>query len=177
MTPTGSTYFVSGSSGSGRNMALRGHLDASREIRPNPPDWGYLYNFHDATQPLPVVLPCGEMRIFARDMDELVETCRTDIPAAFESDDYSHRIQQVMEEIQRDRQAINQRIEEEARALGFTLSFTQVGINPVPMHSEGRPLTQEEFGQLPREAQDETSVEVRGSSAHDNARRCLSSAA
>ena len=151
----GFNIFVSGATGSGRNVALQGHLERIAGDKPNPPDWGYLYNFQDATQPLPVVLPCGEMRVFAHDMNELIETCRTDIPAAFESDDYSNRIQQVMEEIQREQHSIRQRMEGEAQARGFTISFTQVGINPVPMHPEGRPLTQEEFGQLPREAQDE----------------------
>ena len=151
----GFNIFVSGAPGSGRNVALQGHLERIAGDRPNPPDWGYLYNFQDATQPVPVVLPCGEMRIFARDMNELIETCRTEIPAAFESDDYGNRIQQVMEEIQREQHSIRQRMDGEAQARGFTISFTQVGINPVPMHPEGRPLTQEEFGQLPRETQDE----------------------
>ena len=151
----GFNIFVSGAPGSGRNAALQGHLERIAGDKPNPPDWGYLYNFQDATQPVPVVLPCGAMRVFARDMNELIEACRTEIPAAFESDDYGNRIQQVMEEIQREQHSIRQRMEGEARARGFTISFTQVGINPVPMHSEGRPLTQEEFGQLPREARDE----------------------
>ena len=151
----GFNIFVSGAPGTGRNKALRGHLEHVAAGKPNPPDWGYLYNFHDATQPVSVALPCGEMRLFARDMDELVETCRTEIPAAFESDDYSHRIQEVVDEIQRERQAITQRIEADAQAHGFTLSFTQIGITPVPLHPDGRSLTQEEFGRLPREAQEE----------------------
>ena len=151
----GFNIFVSGAPGSGRNVALRGHLERIAGDKPNPPDWGYLYNFRDTTQPVPVVLPCGEMRVFARDMNELIGTCQTEIPAAFESDDYSNRIQQVMEEFQKEQLSIRQRMEGEAQARGFTISFTQVGINPVPMHPEGRPLTQEEFGQLPKEAQDE----------------------
>ena len=151
----GFNIFVSGAPGTGRNTALREILGRVAVGKPNPPDWGYLYNFQDTTQPIPVALPCGEMRVFARDMNELIETCRAEIPAAFENDDYSHRIQQVLEEVQRERQSITQRIEGEARARGFTLSITQVGMTPVPLHPEGRALTQEEFGRLPREAQDE----------------------
>ena len=151
----GFNIFVSGAPGTGRNTALREILGRVAVGKPNPPDWSYLYNFQDTTQPIPVALPCGEMRVFARDMNELIETCRAEIPAAFENDDYSHRIQQVLEEVQRERQSITQRIEGEARARGFTLSITQVGITPVPLHPEGRALAQEEFGRLPREAQDE----------------------
>ena len=151
----GFNIFVSGAPGTGRNNALRERLEKVAAGKPSPPDWGYLYNFQDSTQPVSVALPCGEMRVFARDMDELIETCRAEIPAAFESDDYAHRVQEVVDEIQRERQAITQRIEGEARARGFTLSFTQVGITPVPLHPEGRALTQEEFGRLPREALEE----------------------
>ena len=151
----GFNLFVSGLPGTGRNTAIREYLDRVARDKPNPPDWGYLYNFHDPAQPIPVALPCGEMRTFARDVDELIHTCRAEIPSAFESDDYAHRIQQVMEEIQRERQTVTDQIESDARAQGFTLSFTQVGITPVPLHPEGRALTPEEFSQLPKEAQEE----------------------
>ena len=151
----GFNIFVSGAPGTGRNKALQDHLDCVAAGKPNPPDWGYLYNFQDVTQPVSVALPCGEMRVFAYDMEGLIETCRAEIPAAFESNEYSHRVQEAVDAIQRERLAITQRIEVEARARGFTLSFTQVGITPMPMHPEGRGLTQEEFGHLPREAQEE----------------------
>ncbi len=151
----GFNIFVSGAPGTGRNTALRGYLERVAVNKPNPPDWGYVHNFQDPNQPVPISLPCGAMRDFAKDMDELIETCRTEIPAAFESDDYAHRIQQVVDDIQRQRQSITQQIEGQAQAQGFTLSFTQVGITPAPLHPEGRALTQEEFAQLPKEVQDE----------------------
>ncbi len=151
----GFNIFVSGAPGTGRNTALRGYLGRVAVDKPNPPDWGYVHNFQDPNQPVSISLPCGAMRDFAMDMDELIETCRTEIPAAFESDDYAHRIQQVVDDVQRQRQSITQQIEGEAQARGFTLSFTQVGITPVPMHPEGRELTQDEFGQLPKNVQDE----------------------
>ena len=151
----GFNIFVSGAPGSGRNSALRSFLDRIAVTKANPPDWAYVYNFHDPTQPVPIELPCGMMRNFAQDMDQLTETCRAEIPAAFESDDYTHRVEEVMGDIQRQRQAINEDLESQARAKGFTISSTQVGTTPVPLHPEGRPLTQEEFGGLPESAQDQ----------------------
>ena len=53
-----------------------------------------------------------------------------------------------MLEIQQQRQSINEELEFQARTRGFGISSTQVGITPVPLHPEGRPLTQDEFGQL-----------------------------
>ncbi len=151
----GYNIFVSGYPGVGRNAALRKYMERVSVTRPNPPDWGYVHNFQDPAQPIPISLPCGAMRELAQDMDQLVETCRAEIPAAFESDDYTHRIQQVTEDIQRQRQSITRQVENQAQAQGFTISFTQVGITPVPLHPEGRALTQEEFTRLPKEAQDE----------------------
>ena len=149
----GFNIFVSGAPGSGRNSALRSFLDRIAIPKANPPDWAYVYNFQDPTQPAPIELPCGMMRNFALDMDHLTEICRAEIPAAFESDDYTHRVEEVMGEIQRQRQAINDDLESQARAKGFTISSTQVGITPIPLHPEGHPLMQEEFGGLAEAAQ------------------------
>ena len=144
----GFNVFVSGAPGTGRSSALRSYLDRIAPGRPNPPDWGYVYNFQEPTQPVPISLPCGMMRELCDDMDQLIETCRARLPNAFESDDYTHRVEEVMAEIQQKRQTINEDLEFQARARGFAVSSTQVGITPVPLHPEGRPLTQDEFGQL-----------------------------
>ena len=144
----GFNVFVSGALGTGRSSALRSYLDRIAPGRPNPPDWGYVHNFQEPTQPVPISLPCGMMRELRDDMDQLIETCRARLPNAFESDDYTRRVEEVMVEIQQRRQAVNEDLEFQARARGFTVSTTQVGITPVPLHPDGRPLTQDEFGQL-----------------------------
>ena len=145
----GFNVFVSGAPGTGRSSALRSYLDRIAPVRPNPPDWGYVHNFQEPTQPSPISLPCGMMRELRDDMDQLIETCRARLPNAFESDDYTRRVEEVMVEIQQKRQAINEDLELQARARGFAISSTQVGITPVPLHPDGCPLTQDEFGQLP----------------------------
>ena len=150
----GFNVFVSGTPGTGRSSALRSYLDRIAPSRPNPPDWGYVHNFQEPTQPVPISLPCGMMRELRDDMDQLIETCRARLPNAFESDDYTRRVEEVMVEIQQRRQSVNEDLEFQARARGFTVSTTQVGITPVPLHPDGRPLTQEEFGQLSGDERD-----------------------
>ena len=118
------------------------------------PTWGYLHNFRDPAQPVAISLPCGMMRLLSQDMEELVDTCRSEIPRAFESDDYTHRVEEVMKGIQDRRKALTDELEEEAQKEGFTLNFNQVGITPVPL-VEGRPITQEEFGRLPDELREQ----------------------
>jgi lon-related putative ATP-dependent protease len=60
-----------------------------------------------------------------------------------------------MAEIQAQRQALTEKLEQEAQSKGFTLSFAQVGITPVPLSPEGRPLSQEEFNALPDNLREE----------------------
>ena len=102
-----------------------------------------------------ISLACGTMKVLKRDMDDLVETCQREIPAAFESEDYSHRVEEVTKAIQAKRQAMTSELEE-ARKEGFALTFAQVGISPVPL-LDGRPMTQEEFARVPDTIREELS--------------------
>ena len=143
----GFNLFISGIPGTGRNTALKVHLQREAAKKPTPPDLGYVHNFQDPFQPVAISLACGMMRDLSRDMDNLVDTCRREIPRVFESDDYTHRIEEVIKEVQVKRQTLTTELEQEAQKIGFGLTFSQVGITPVPL-AEGRTMTQEEFGQL-----------------------------
>lgn len=154
----GYNLFVAGLPGTGRNTALKSYLDRVSVQKEVPPDWGYVHNFDDPSQPKAISLPCGMMRELSRDMDNIIDTCRHQIPLAFESNDYGHRIEDVMKDIQAKRQQMTDTLEQEAQKEGFTLQSTQVGITPVPL-IEGRPMTQEEFTGLSDEDRD--SIRIR----------------
>ena len=143
----GFNLFVSGMPGTGRNTALRSQVERIAAGKQDPPDWGYVYNFADPAQPLAISLPCGMVKQLARDMDELVDTCISEIPRAFESDDYSHRVEEVMKSIQAKRQELTSETERVAQAAGFALTSTAAGVTPVPV-KDGQPMTQEEFASL-----------------------------
>ena len=146
----GFNLFISGPPGTGRNTALRSHLERIAEGKEVPPDWGYVHNFQDPSQPVAISLPCGMMRELATDMNGLVSSCRQEIPAVFDSDEYTHRVEEVMKEVQDKRQLMTTELEQAAQKEGFTLSFAQIGITPVPLE-QGRPMTQEEFASISEE--------------------------
>ena len=110
----GFNIFVSGAPGTGRNTALRECMERVAQDKPNPPDWGYLHNFRDPSQPVAVALPGGEMRAFSWDMDELVQTCRAEIPSKSESLGLAKRFQLVISvlETMRDKYAGRGELEE-----------------------------------------------------------------
>ena len=102
----GFNLFISGLPGTGRNTALRSYVERIAIDKPVPPDWGYAHNFQEPAQPVAVSLPCGMMRMLVQDMDELVDTCRREIPSAFESDDYTHRMEEAVKQVEVKRQAM-----------------------------------------------------------------------
>ena len=143
----GFNLFIAGPSGTGRNTALRSYVERIALKKPVPPDWGYVYNFQDSAQPVAVSLPCGMLQQLSQQMDDLVDTCRREIPRAFESDDYAHSVEEVMKDVQARRQAITNELEKSALAEGFALTSGQAGITPVPL-KDGRPMSQEDFAGL-----------------------------
>lgn len=149
----GFNLFIAGPSGTGRNTALRAHVERIALEKPVPPDWGYVYNFQDPAHPVAISLPCGMFRRLRQQMDELIDTCRRDIPKAFESDDYTHRIEDVAKAVRSRRQAVTDEMESAANAQGFTLIQGPAGVSPVPLKGN-RPMSQEEFSTLPADLHD-----------------------
>ena len=150
----GFNLFIAGPSGTGRNTALRSYVERIAVKKPVPPDWGYVYNFQDSAQPVAVSLPSGMLKQLSRQMDDLVDTCRREIPRAFESDDYAHRVEEVMKDVQARRQAITNELEKLALAEGFALTSGQAGITPVPL-KDSRPMSQEDFAVLPEDEREQ----------------------
>ena len=148
----GFNLFISGPPGTGRRTAVRRHVERLATDKPIPPDWGYVHNFQDPPQPLPISHPGGMVRILAADMNELIETVGQDVPRAFEGDDYRERMEKAMEGIQTRRQEMTAGMEQAARQAGFVLASTQVGLTPLPVIN-GKPASQEVFATLPAEEQ------------------------
>ena len=129
-------------------------MERTASTKPIPADWGYVYNFQKPSQPVAISLPCGMMKMLAQDMEDLVGNCRREIPNAFDSDFYRHRMEEVMKGIQEERQAMTSGMEKAAREAGFSLSSTPAGVTPVLIR-EGEPMTQEDYGALPEEEREQ----------------------
>ena len=153
ISESGFNLFVSGPPGTGRSTALATHLEQAARARAIPPDWGYVYNFQDHSQPQPISLPCGNMRALATDMDDLVDTVRQDIPRAFESDDYTERMEAAMQQLQAQREELTGALDKVAIESGFALRFTQAGIASFPV-KDGQPLSDLEYAALPEAEQE-----------------------
>ncbi|MDA1188137.1 MAG: AAA family ATPase [Chloroflexi bacterium] len=149
----GFNLFVAGPAGSGRNSALKKRLNKIGFTRRPPNDWGYVHNFQDPAQPKAISLPCGLLVEFGKDMENLVTECSQEIPKAFESDDYAHRLEETMKGIEARRQELTKKMEQDSLAEGFVITSGQAGITPVPV-KDGRAITQEEYAALTEDQQE-----------------------
>jgi lon-related putative ATP-dependent protease len=146
--------YVSGQHGTGRMTTVKMYLQQIARKQPKPPDWCYVNNFEDPYKPKALTLPAGRGYEFQRDVLEFIGRARTEIPKAFENDEYSSQRDQIF----RDSDDLkNKQLEElkvEADTLGFFPEKTQTGIILLPI-VDGKTLTVEELQSMPVEKQNE----------------------
>jgi predicted ATP-dependent protease len=156
----GFNVFVAGPAGSGRTTSVRALVKRTAVSRPYAPDWCYLHNFDDPSQPVAVRLPGGRGPELAHDLDELIASCRREIPRVFEGEQYQQRRAAVGHQLQEQRDQIVDQARKQARQLGFDLQMSQMGIATIPLLEPGKPLTPEAFELLP----DTKKAEIRANS-------------
>lgn len=168
----GFNIYVAGRPGTGRNSSVGAHTAKKAKTEPPPPDWCYVYNFHDPYRPRAIRLACGRGPEFASDMDEFVKAARNEIPRAFESENYEKRRNEILEVIQHRRDALLVELQGEASEMGFSVEATPVGIASVPLTREGKPYTREEFDALPDEQKN--GIKQRGAKLQENINQFVS---
>jgi len=140
--------FVAGDPGTGKTSTVKAFLERVSAKEPRPPDLCYVRNFEDPYRPLPLQLPAGQGAKLRDAMDRMIEGLKSSLPAAFESEEYRKRRQQIDQGAVASRVNIYQMLESEASQRGFAVQRTPIGINVIPIH-QGKPLTEEQFNQMP----------------------------
>jgi len=86
--------------------------------------------------------------MFKKDMEELVEDLKLEIPKAFESEDYEIRKQELLKKYKEKRESTLEDIENKAFEEGFALKQSATGVILVP-RSEDEPMSVEDYEKLP----------------------------
>jgi len=147
----GFNLYVLGEQGTGKTSTIKALLQEKAKEEPVPPDWVYVYNFKDPDQPIAISLPPGKGIEFQKDMDELINSLKVEIPKIFESKEYEKQKSRIYEEFQKRQKDLLSAIEEEAQAKGFTIKRGMGGFFIVPIKKTGEPLSEEEFQKLDEE--------------------------
>lgn len=123
----GYNIFVAGLTGTGKATTIKQILQEIDRSTVTPGDKCFVNNFRDADRPLYLALPAGRGRVLRREMAELVEALRRDIPRVFESDAFKNRRQQILEGFAGREQAMVKGLEKELEAQSFTLVRVEMG--------------------------------------------------
>ena len=156
---------VSGPPGAGKNMAVRQLVNEAAAGNAPVSDWCYLYSFRDPYRPRAVALPSGLGDDLQRDLAELVEACRTEVPRAFESESYQERRSQTLQPVGTERGEILEAMQRTADQFGYLVNVTQMGFVAMPKDRDGQPLTPEVIQSLPPEMQ--ASIEQGGKTVQE----------
>jgi predicted ATP-dependent protease len=154
MTEPGYNLFASGPDGIGKSAIVDNFLRRRAEQMPTPDDWVYVHNFEDPDRPVGIALPAGSGRRFAEDVRRAVESASQELATAFDSDSYARQRQELASEMDREREQILQKLQEQASEMGFLLQMTPQGIISAPL-VDGKPLSPEDFQALPEAQREE----------------------
>ena len=120
--------FVSGTSGTGRHRAVEQILKRQVEDRPTPGDWVFVNNFDKVHKPIAIGLPAGLGPMFREEMAELVRDVATDLPTAFESNEYGQARGTLEQEFASSRDKAIASLAEEAKGEDVAIMQTQRGL-------------------------------------------------
>ncbi len=149
---TGFNIYVLGESGTGKTSAVRSFISKKAEEEEVPPDWCYVHNFRDPTEPIALSLGPGKGIALQKDMAELVSSLQVEIPKIFDSKVYKKQHGVIMEAFQARQKDLFASVEREADEKGFQLRPAMGGFTIVAMGSGGEPLTEEEYNAFDEEA-------------------------
>lgn len=147
ITSRGFNIYVLGPAGTGRMTAIKAILERKAETMPVPDDWCYVYNFSQPNQPKAIRLSPGKGCALKDDMEDLIQDLRTEIPQAFEGEEYERQKASIVEELRQQESDQFAALANEARERGFGLQRTPEGIVAIPMR-DGKPLTPEQYNQF-----------------------------
>ena len=149
----GFNIYVSGYPGTGRKTAVKSFVDETAKGQPIPPDWCYVNNFSNQYEPKAIQLPSGRGKGFREDMKNFIDSIKSSLPKAFESEDYAKRREATLSGLENQRKTVIDDLNTKAQREGFIIQTSPVGLLLIPM-LDGRPLTEEEILALPQKTKE-----------------------
>ncbi|MCW9023998.1 MAG: AAA family ATPase [Gammaproteobacteria bacterium] len=149
----GYNLYVAGSTGMGKHTTVNNLLEPRAKSAETPSDWCYINNFDQPHKPLALELPAGHARQLHADMEQLVDDLTIAIPAAFESDEYQARAQEVHDKFKKREEQAFSDLADKAKDKDIVLLRTPGGYTLGPL-KDGKILTPSEFDVLAKKEKD-----------------------
>ena len=156
----GYNLFVLGSTGIGKHFIVTKELEKRAAKSLMPSDWCYVNNFNTYHKPKALELPAGMGKTLRDDMIQLVDDLQNAIPAAFRSDEYRTRVQEINEDFDERQQSAFDKLNENAKSRGIAILRTPTGYTLAPMRDD-ETISPEEFESLPKADQERIEAAIR----------------
>jgi lon-related putative ATP-dependent protease len=148
----GFNLYVMGSTGLGRHALIENTLRKQAADSPPPVDWCYVANFHNPNSPGVLEVPPGVGTQLRLHMQQLIDDLLSAIPAAFQSDEYLRRSQEIKDDFKHREDQAAMEIGKKAEEKGIVLLRGPTGFTLTPQR-DGEPLSPTEFEKLPEKEQ------------------------
>jgi len=143
-----------GQPGSGRTTIVQRLLNQQARERPVPKEWCYVHNFEEPRNPRALSAPAGRATRLRKEMEDLINQLREDIPRTLEGELYEQRQREIQLEFQSRQQELIEALESYLNERGFTLIRSQMGLHIAPV-VDGQPISSKQYEQLPPERRKE----------------------
>jgi len=146
----GYNIFAVGEPGCGKSSTVKAMVTELAQKQDTPSDWAYVYNFENPRNPIALALHPGQGRFFVRQMKELTDVLKKNIPAALEDRDFESRRGQILDNVSRENTADLSSFQKTAREAGYAFEQMENQFGFIPI-KDGKRLHREEFEALPDE--------------------------
>jgi lon-related putative ATP-dependent protease len=144
----GYNVFVTGAAGSGRMATVKKLLEEMSKRERVPDDLCYVNCFENRESPVLIRLEGGKGAVFKKDIKNLAETLKKEIPLLFESQDYINMKKEISETYERQASSFFKALDQKVKEEGFTVVDVQIGMfnRPEVMPLvDGKPVPIEEL--------------------------------
>ena len=148
MKQKGYNIYVAGASGTGRNSYTHTLIDRLKKDTSKLKDWAYVYNFKNSNEPIALSFECGQGSKFKKDIEEISEKLKVEIPKIFTTKEYEYHSRLLMTELENNIQSIISELNEFAKPKGFKFEITERGLMSIPIKENGELIDESEIGNL-----------------------------
>lgn len=127
MEKPGYNVFVTGMAGSGRMATVKRLLEEMSKKDRAPEDLCYVNCFKNPESPVLLRLPGGLGAAFKKDIKNLVETLKKEIPQLFDSQEYINMKKEIMETYEHQASSFFKALDQKVKEEGFTIVDVQMG--------------------------------------------------
>lgn len=144
---SGYNIYVAGIPGTGKTTFTNSIMNDIAKKEVELFDWCYVYNFTNSYRPRVIQLPVGMGKVFQYDMEVFLHHMITDIPRAFNEENYQKERATIIRKYKEERNAVFERLNELAKQYGFIIRQSGSGFISIPLR-EGEPMSEENYKSL-----------------------------